>query len=203
MRNEVIQQARDAMSFRRATESRASTPDDVVFSIIVTGDPSARTEISKFEQGFRKLERRKCIPSVMNLPAGLVQLPYVILSQSKEEWVPVGFDLMTWRALTWPLAGLLFWWSAGRGIDALLAAARKRLLQPKMTAIEGVVGSMCFALCATAAICFPLFIGEEHDPDFLLTLFSISFAVWAILGGTVVLAKVLQWRMAKLWPLPV
>ena len=141
-------------------------------------------------------EKRKWIPQVLNLPSGLIQLPYVILNPSKQEWVPVGLDLMTWRAINWPLLGLVFWWSAGRGIDALLAV-RKRLLQPKMSGLEVVIGLVCFAFCAIAAICFPHFSGKEHDPDFPLTLLSLGFAMWAVLGGTVVLAKVLQWRMAK------
>jgi hypothetical protein len=55
---------------------------------------------------FKSFEIRKWLPSVLNLPSRLVQLPYEILSNSKDEWVPVGLDLMTWRAISWPLLGL-------------------------------------------------------------------------------------------------
>ena len=175
--------------------SKAPPLSDEVVAIIASQRPP--TQKSNIDS-----EKREWFPQVLNLPSGLIQLPYVMLSPSKQEWVPVGLDFMTWRVISWPLLGLIFWWSAGRGIDALLAA-RRRLFQPKMTGVEAVIGSVCFAFCATAAICFPLFSGKQHDPDLPLTLFSIGFAMWAVLGGTVVLAKVLQWRMAKRSPLTV
>jgi hypothetical protein len=195
VRRELIQQAKDAMSFRRAVENRKPIPD-VEFSVIIAERPTAEleTELSTFERGFRNFERRKWIPSVMNLPVGLIQLPYVILSQSKEEWVPVGFDLMTWRAISWPLIGLLFWWSAGRGVDAMLALRTKRLA-PKITIIEGVIGALFLAFCTIAAICLPLY--ARSDPDFPIMIFSLGFAVWAFLGGTVLFARLLQWRVAN------
>jgi hypothetical protein len=34
------------------------------------------------------LERRKWLPIALNLPCGLVQLPYVILNPAKQEWIP-------------------------------------------------------------------------------------------------------------------
>ncbi len=61
------------------------------------------------------LERREWVPMVMNLPSGLLQVPYAALKTPKQEWVPRGMDFKTWRVISWPLIGILFWWSAGRG----------------------------------------------------------------------------------------
>jgi hypothetical protein len=193
VRHELTRQVQDAMRFSRVTESRAPTPDEV-YAIVI---PERLTQEQKAE--LNTFESRKWLPSVLNLPSGLIQLPYVILSPSKQEWVPVGLDLMTWRAVSWPVVGVLFWWSAGRGIDALLALRRRRV-QPKLSITETVIGASLFAFCATAAICFPLVGRSEHDPDFPLRLFSFGFAMWAVLGGTVVLGRLLQWRMTKRVP---
>jgi hypothetical protein len=58
-------------------------------------------------------------PMALNLPVGIVQLPYVILNPAKQEWFPARMDFRVWRAISWPIFGLLFWWVAGRSTDAL------------------------------------------------------------------------------------
>jgi len=63
----------------------------------------------------------------------------VILNPSKEEWVPLGMDVITWRAISWPLLGILFWWSAGRGIEALIAT-RRGLVQPEISWVKAAIG---------------------------------------------------------------
>jgi len=80
------------------------------------------------------------VPTMLNVPSLLVQLPYVILNPDKKEWVPKSMDLWTWRAITLPLIGILFWWIAGRSMEALLAA-RPQLVRPRIRWIEAVVGA--------------------------------------------------------------
>ena len=181
---------KDAIQFGRVSKTRAPTVSEVLAIVI----PVRFTQEQKAE--FKSFESRKWVPSVLNLPSGLIQLPYVILRPSKEEWVPVGLDLMTWRAISWPLLGFFFWWSAGRGIDALLAA-RQRLVQPKISWVETAAGIPLFLFCAIAAICFPIFGYSDRDPDFPLKLFSCGFGMWALLAGVVVLAKFRQWRIRQ------
>jgi hypothetical protein len=190
VRHELTQQVQDAMKFSRLSEKRPPTIAEVVANVI----PQRLTPEQKLE--FKSFESRKWVPSVLNLPSGLIQLPCVILSPSKEEWVPVGLDLMTWRAISWPLLGLLFWWSAGRGIDALLAA-RQRLVRPRITWIETAIGIVLFLFCTIAAVCFPLFGYNDHDPDFPLKLFSCGFAMWALLAGVLIMAKFRQWKVLR------
>src|SRR6516164_1072943 len=40
--------------------------------------------------------------AVINLPAGLVQLPTVFLRADRREWMPPGVDFQACRAVTWP-----------------------------------------------------------------------------------------------------
>jgi len=190
VRHELTQQLQDAIRFGRLSRTRAPTINEVLANVI----PERLTPEQKSE--FKSFETRKWLPSVLNLPSGLIQLPYVILSPSKDEWVPVGLDLMTWRAISWPLLGFLFWWGAGRGIDALLAA-RHRRVQPRISWVEAAAGIALFFFCAIAAICFPIFGYNDHDPDFPVKLFSCGFGMWALLAGVVVLAKFRQWRIRK------
>jgi hypothetical protein len=118
VRHELTQQVKDASRYSRLTKTRAPTVSEVIaISIPERFTPQERAELASFE-------RRKWMPAVLNLPSGLIQLPYIALNASKEEWVPVGLDLMTWRAITWPLLGIIFWWRVGRGIEALLATRR-------------------------------------------------------------------------------
>src|SRR5215472_715940 len=49
------------------------------------------------------LESHEWVPLMLNLPAGLVQLPYVILNPAKEDWRPKGINLRTWRVISWPI----------------------------------------------------------------------------------------------------
>jgi hypothetical protein len=104
---------------------------------------------------FQSLEKREWGPIMLNLPAGLVQLPYAILNPSKQEWMPRGMDFKTWRVISWTLIGILFWWSGGRGLEALLAA-RRHLVHPKIGWIETVVGAALFLFCTVIAIGIPI-----------------------------------------------
>jgi len=124
----------------------------------------------------------------------LVQLPYVILNPTKQEWIPRGMNFRTWRAISWPLLGILFWWIAGRGMEALIAA-RRCLIRPRITWIETIAGATLCAFCAVAAVCMPLFSGR--DENFPMKLFIAAFVMWSVLGGVVVAGRVVQWRLRK------
>jgi hypothetical protein len=52
-------------------------------------DPQQQHELDVFE-------RRRMVPTMLNVPPLLVQLPYDILSRGKNDWVPKGMDLWTW-----------------------------------------------------------------------------------------------------------
>src|SRR5258707_11157311 len=68
-------------------------------------------------------------------------MPVVLTGLWRHETVPTGFVAEWWRALTWPIVGLIFWWLAGRGMEALLAA-RSRLISPALTWAEAIVAAL-------------------------------------------------------------
>src|SRR5215471_11657387 len=55
------------------------------------------------------VDLREEIPVALNLPVALVAVPYAIVNPAKTDWVPKGMDVRTWRAISWPFAGLIFW----------------------------------------------------------------------------------------------
>jgi len=110
------------------------------------------------------------------MPAGLVQLPYVISNRAKTEWVPNGMDVKRWRAITWPFVGLIFWWIAGRSVEALLAA-RRTIVRPSISWIETGIG-VYLLLWGIIILVAPLCSG--------------SGAMWAVLGAAIVIARIAQ-----------
>ena len=145
------------------------------------------------------LERDEWVPMMLNLPSGLVQLPYVILNPSKVDWSPSGINLRAWRVISWPIVGILFWWSAGRGIEALIAGTR-RMIGPRITWLETVIAAALFLFCGIAAVSLPL--SGYHDRNFPLILWILGSGTWALLGGLTVAARAMQWRLENQMNLP-
>lgn len=193
VRHELTRQVMDSIHLHRLAKTRTLSVQEIVAIVIPQRDtPQQQAELASFE-------RKVWGPAVLNVPSGLVQLPYVILNPDKEEWVPAGLDLFTWRAISWPLLGVVFWWSAGRGLEALLAI-RRGLLEPSISWVETAVGGALFLFCAIAAICLPLCGNNRRDPDFPLMLFSCGLGMWAVLGGATAAARIGQWRMRRRTP---
>ena len=139
------------------------------------------------------LELHEWVPLMLNLPSGLVQLPYAILNPAKEDWRPRGINVRTWRVISWPIIGILFWWCAGRGIEALIAG-RRHLVDPQITWPETVLAVVLFLFCGITAVSLPL--SAQHDRSFPLLLWILGSGTWALLAGLTIAARVLQWRLA-------
>jgi len=188
----LIQQVR--LSIREYRHQQTPLPrltEGQQFRILeVPLSPQERLELETFES----LEKREWIPIMLNLPAGLVQLPYAIFTPSKQEWMPRGMNFKTWRVISWPLIGILFWWSGGRGLEALLAA-RRHLVHPKIGWIETVVGAALFLFSTVIAIGIPISAGA--DKDFPMKFLVAGAGIWAVLGGMMVAARVAQWRITR------
>jgi len=163
------------------------------FPILIITNPLTPEE----QNAVGMLEEREWAPMLLNLPLLLVQLPYVILNPAKQEWVPRGMDFKTWRVISWPLLGILFWWSAGRGMEALVAS-RRRLAKPRISWFETAVGAALFLFCGVASVALPLC--TSHDEDFPMKLWVLGSAIWAVLGGVMVAARLAQWRIRKREP---
>jgi len=133
--------------------------------------------------------------AAINLPGGALQLPIALLTRGHQIWKPPGIEFQTWNALTWPVLGLVFWWIAGRGIDALLAARRKISL-PSIRWTETVVGFILGAGGLVGAFAFLLTGGQDrYDPQ--LQLLASGMGMWGLLGSLIVAARIVQWRIRK------
>jgi len=190
LRATLIQQIRDSVRAYRPLKtppSRPSANQQIRILVLDAVNPQQ-------QRALQALERREWTPMMLDLPSGLMQLPYVILNPAKKEWIPRDMDFKTWRAISWPLLGMLFWWGAGRGIEALLAT-RQHLVHPRIGWIETIVGAALFMFCAVAAVCLPLYgrVGE----DFPVKLWVAGSGTWAVLGRVMVAARVAQWRIRR------
>jgi hypothetical protein len=128
----------------------------------------------------------------LNIPAGLIQLPYSMNTPAKRDWSPKGMNDLVWRAVTWPILCIPFWWIAGRAIDAL-TAAKQRLLIPRISIMETAVGSIWMAVGALLFLVFLIIAGFKRDFD--LTRIAASGGLWALLGSLSVIARFRQKRL--------
>jgi hypothetical protein len=99
-----------------------------------------------------------------------------------------------WRSVSWPFFGIIFWWIAGRGIEALVAS-RRRLLSPVITWIEVFVASVDVAL---GTLILALFLsGDRSGFVFPWPSAIAASGLWILLGGTTIVARVAQWRIRR------
>ena len=178
-------------SFHISTTPRNQLPpNDSHFSLPLDLDSP---EIERFIQN---TNRRLWTPTLINIPAALVVLPYVIHNPAKTEWVPNGMDFKRWRAISWPFTGLIFWWIVGRGVEALLAA-RRSVVRPAISWVETVIGALLL-LWGIMLLIAPLFAGDSHSEVPWMAICG-SGVMWAALGGAVVMARIVQ-RKIRLRP---
>jgi hypothetical protein len=126
-------------------------------------------------------------PAVLNIPCSLLGL-------LRREAVPLGMLPEFWRSVSWPFFGIIFWWIAGRGIEALVAS-RRGLLSPSITWIEVFVACLVVAL---GALIWAFFLSDDHA-GFVFPWPSAVAAsgLWILLGGTTIVARIAQWRIRR------
>jgi hypothetical protein len=127
-------------------------------------------------------------PSMLDLPVLIIQLPYVFYNPAKTEFVPNGMSVKIWRAISWPFVGLIFWWIAGRGVEALLAS-RRSVIDPSIGWVETGVGVFLLA-CGVIILITGVLVG---DSDWVFM--AGGGAIWALLGAAIVIARIAQWRI--------
>ena len=142
---------------------------------------------------YERAVRHMRVPVVLNFPVAVAQVPYLLVT--KREWVPEGVLLESWRALTWPLVGMLFWWLAGRGIEAL-SASYERTIFPRLY-WEEVTWAVVLLVVGIATL-----IGivtstpdDRADKNFMALVYG--GLLWGVLAGLIVAARFRQWRIRK------
>jgi hypothetical protein len=161
-------------------------------------EPNIEVHVVKIPPGLRQpdvSEMRMVAPAALNLPVLLIQLPYMTASRAGMEWTPGGMWFEEWRALAWPFAGMLFWWLAGRGLEALVAA-RRGMVSPPISWIELAIGVSLLVL--GAASCLTLGFGRRAFPEATDFLFAIGGGLWAALAAATIAARILQWRIRRI-----
>ena len=142
---------------------------------------------------YEKALRRMRVPVVLNFPVAVAQVPFSLVT--RREWVPQGMLKEGWRALIWPLIGIVFWWLAGRGIEAL-SASFQRTIHPRLHWIEVtwagllvVVGVLTFLGIVTSTP------DDRRDKDFMALMYG--GLLWGVLAGLTVTARFRQWLILK------
>ena len=133
------------------------------------------------------------VPMALDLPALLVQTPYVLLTSARTVPRPGSIPLLEWNAAFLPFAGLVFWWSAGRGLEALLASAKKTIA-PRITRLE-TIGALAMLFIGVVMVVVT-FSGAIEENSFMSG--SAGFALWAGLSVPLLLAKYAQRKLEKL-----
>jgi len=153
------------------------------------------------DAAYENVARRMRVPLVLNFPVLIAQVPYVLITRREREWIPQGMFIATWRALSWPFAGLVFWWLAGRGIEALSASFHS-VIHPRLRWIE-VTWAVLFLVVGIGT-----FIGtvtstpdDRRDKDFMALMYGGM--LWGVLAGLTVIARFRQWRIFNSNPSPV
>jgi hypothetical protein len=176
------------------TESTPNTDsDEPVLSVIVEPTRPFEGKRSDSRQDMQEVLAR--VPALLNVPVLFAQLPYVVLNPENKEWVPPGFMLETWRGLTWPWAGLVFWWMAARGICAYVGTRRK-VPEPRISRVEIVVGGILLCLGVVAVVGIVTSTPDDRADYTFMSLLAGTL-LWGILGAFSLIAGTLQWRMRQ------
>jgi hypothetical protein len=135
-------------------------------------------------------------PLMLNLPAGLLSVPYAAANPDKMEWTPKGMNFRYWRVISWPFVGLLFWWFAGRGVEAFVAIFKRKIL-PALTPFDVTI-AVLLVLAGVILFLTPFLGREPNDSDsFPWILMSLSGALWFTFGSATITARLLQRRVRR------
>jgi len=85
-----------------------------------------------------------------------------------------------------------FWWIAGRGIEALLAA-RRGLIYPRIRWIETFLALLpCISGVMLSIIA--VVVGRAENDSVWVIAFAAG-ALWTLLGAVIITARLWQWRI--------
>jgi hypothetical protein len=143
----------------------------------------------------------------LNIPVGFIQIPFMLDNPDRSEWAPDGMWIREWRAVSWPFVGMIFWWIAGRGLEALgagirfFASSRKPdnqpggVIRPPVYWIEVAAGASLIAV--GGATCYVL--SSREGVLGLATDYALAAGagLWAALGVVIVGGGFMQWRVRR------
>jgi len=158
--------------------------------------PSITPELQRTDDvATRVADIRTKAPLALNFPVLVAQLPYILVSPAKREWVPKGMIPDTWRALSWPFVGIFFWWFLGRSFEAL-PAARRSVVHPRIGSIETACALILLGTGLLTLIGMITSTPDDRRDVQFMTLLAGGL-LWGLLATVTIAARFLQWRVAK------
>lgn len=155
--------------------------------IVVVGSTAPKEQRAEHTK-----EARLLIPGNLNFPAFFFDFLISDLLADRSHTDDDDFRTY-WRAVTWPLLAIVFWWMAGRAVEALIAA-RENLLTPRISPPEVTVAIVLLLFGGGLSLQFA-FGGEPGDLDSYLL--AAGAGLWAIVGAIMLSARLAQWRVRK------
>ena len=147
------------------------------------------------DRAVRFTQLRMSVPQVLNFPVCIVQVPFMLVSPGKREWIPNGMMKDIWRDISWPLAGILFWWIIGRTVEALISG-RRGIIWPRVRLAETIFAALF--VCMGIAMLAGLVTSTPDDRrDLQFVALMVGGMLWGILAGITITARVLQWKIRK------
>jgi len=134
------------------------------------------------------------IPAALNFPVFLVEAPLSFFSSPRSGGAMTTNDRKLWRALTFPVVGLLFWWIAGRAIEAL-CSMRRGIIFPRLRFIEGFAGALIMVVGLSSSLV--MFADKSVLTDASLGMFALGAGLWAVLGSLSTITCLVQWRRRR------
>jgi hypothetical protein len=178
-------------SYSHPTTKRKVVLDPKWFVVSPTTPELQRTD----DIATKLAEIRMKAPLALNVPVLVAELPYVLVSPAKREWVPKGMLPDTWRALSWPLVGIFFWWFLGRSVEAL-PTARRSVVHPRISWIETACAVVLLGTGIVALIGMLTSTPDDRSDVQFMTLLAGGL-LWGLLATVTITARFLQWRVAK------
>jgi hypothetical protein len=133
------------------------------------------------------LELRLQIPVLLNFPCTFLGLLRIAPAAMLHDF---------WRAISFPIVGMFFWWLVGRSVEALVAS-RHGSLSPVVVLAEVVVASLLIVGNGG------LLVGLAVDPTFREELVfpwrlaAAAAGLWVLLSIVIVGARIVQWRLRR------
>lgn len=175
-----------------ASPASLPAPTEGTFTIeIRRATPEEQRQYEAKENAKRRRTARLLFPKYLNFPVWFFDLPFMGLIYPESPDRHVHDKRQSLQAVTWPLAGVLFWWMAGRGIEALFM--RKRLLVPRIGPPE-ITAAIAILISGIPVAIFGL---SGQGQDLNSKFFRGGAALWSLMAVIIIAGGILQSRIRK------
>lgn len=185
---EVMQSVRS----HPVAENPATSGSKEVHAVTI---PTTPDEQRRVNAASRRWERRRTPQLALNFPVLIAQLPYILVSPTKREWVPKGMSADVWRPLAWPFIGFFFWWLFGRSVEALFAA-RRSVARPRINWAETIFALILFVVGVVTLVGILTSTPDDRSDIQFMTLI-VGGLLWGVLSTATIVARFLQRRILK------